>query len=186
MVGEITTSFILENDKAFIASIDRLAKATNDFRIPFNLIRTHWYKGNRKLFTLTSRGLYPPLGGLTPGAPSGFGNQTKQRRAEDLKERRVGFAYPVLVGRSRRLMKSLIFANAEGAESFVGRKVLLMGTSIPYAGYHQSDRPRTQLPQRKHIFIDGGPAEKAKDAKISGRREAWINIIDDYIKDLLL
>ena len=61
-----------------------------------------------------------------------------------------------------------------------------MGTSVSYAIFHQSDKkPRLKLPQRKVIFISGGPAEKAKDSLISGRLEAWLNIINDHINQLI-
>lgn len=181
---DITTSFIIDNDVAFQAGLDRMARATNDFRVPFNLIRAHWYKGNRKIFTLKSSGLYPDYGGFNPSAVEANG-LSRRELAKSKKMHEVGFVYPMLVRRSRRLMRSLISDNASGSESFVGRKVLSMGTSISYAKYHQSDRPRKTLPQRKIIFIDGGPAETAKDALVSGRREAWLNIMNDYINDFL-
>lgn len=180
-------SFIPENDKEFKRLLEEAKEKISDFRIPFGLIANHWYRGNRKLFTLKSEGLYPVLGGLNPrgtviyrGLPT-----TKQERAEVEKSEAVGFIYPLLK-RSGRLEQSLSSRNAPGAEFFIGRQSLVMGTKVPYAKFHQSDRqPRTRLPQRKMIFIDGGPAEKAKDAVISGRIQAWQNIMNDYVKQVI-
>ena len=89
-----------------------------------------------------------------------------------------------MMHRTGPLKTSLLSKTASGAVNFVGRQSMVMGTDIDYAKYHQSDDPRKKIPQRKIIFIDGGPAEKAKDAKISGRREAWLNIINTYIQDI--
>jgi len=177
MASEPIISFIPENDDAFKRGIDRLSKATDDFRIPFGLIANHWYKGNRKLFKLKSGGLYAPYGGINP-------TSEKTAAAERAKKRDVGFVFPMMK-RSGRLEQSLVSKNSSETEHFVGKQTLVMGTKVPYAKFHQSDKPRSVLPQRKVVFIDGGPAEKAKDALVSGRREAWLNIMNDYIIQLL-
>jgi len=62
--------------------------------------------------------------------------------------------------------------------------VMIIGSSVPYGKYHQSDLPRKRLPQRKFIFIDGGKGDRSKDG-VNGRRERWINIIDTHIDQLI-
>ena len=180
-MAEPIVSFIVENDEAFANGLKRLAATTSDFRIPFGLIGNHWYRGNKKIFALKSAGLYPGYGGFNYNEKVMYRGQlvTKRKKAEEEKKRKFGFIFPMLK-REGRLEKSLM-KGGSGAEYFVGRQELIMGTNVEYAKFHQSDQPRATLPQRKMIFIDGGPAEKAKDALISGRREAWLNIINDYI-----
>lgn len=179
MAQDPIISFIPENDEAFRRGIERLARATDDFRIPFGLIGKDFYRSNKIIFGLKSAGLYPPLGGFN--YRDKVGNKTKRELAEERKKKRVGFAYPLLVGETSTLQKSLSSPSGQGAEFFIGRKTLIMGTSVSYAKFHQSDRtPRTKLPQRKMIFISGGPGEKSKDSRIAGRRERWLNIINDY------
>lgn len=185
-MSDAIISFIPENDQEFKALLSKAGEKISDFRIPFNLIAGDWYRGNRKLFTLKSEGLYPPLGGLKPQEKVMYRGQltTKRERAEVEKSEKFGFIYPLLKA-TGALEKSITSKSAPGAEFFIGRQTLVMGTRIPYAKYHQSDRPRTKLPQRKMIFIDGGPAEQAKDAQISGRLERWTNIVNDYVKQVL-
>lgn len=179
-------SFITENDKAFKKLLDKMGENISDFRIPFNLISNHFYKGNRKLFTLKSEGLYPVLGGFNPRDKIIFKGQptTKQEAAEVTKSEAVGFIFPLLKRRGA-LAKSLSGRNAPGAEHFIGRQSLIMGTNISYAKFHQSDRTRKKIPQRKMIFIDGGPAERSRSAIISGRLEAWTNIVSDYVAQVI-
>ena len=184
--AEPIISFITENDEEFKKFLSDASEHISDFRIPFGLIANHWYRGNKKLFTLKSEGLYPPLGGFNYTAKTRFrgANVTRRYKAETLKKEEVGFAYPLLKRRGD-LEKSLISKNSKGAEYFVGRQSMVLGTSIEYAKYHQSDKPRKKIPQRKMVFIDGGPAERAKDAIISGRIEAWTNIVADYVAQVL-
>jgi phage gpG-like protein len=174
-VSDPIISFVTENDKEFTKAIDKAAEQVSDLRIPFGLIANHFYKGNKKIFSLKGPGLYEDL----------------SDNYKKVKKRDVGFEYPILK-RKGRLAKSLSSKNDTLAEFFVGRQTLIMGTKDPVAKFHQSDRPRKKkedgtdlLPQRKVVFIDGGPAETAKDALISGRVEAWVNIISDYVKQVL-
>lgn len=172
----------IQNIKDFQNALDRLGKATNDFRIPFGLISMDWYRSNRKLFTLASRGLYQDL------APSeGIdGNPTTTSNYKSIKAARQGGSpYPILVGQTGKLSKSILSKSAEGAVFQIGKRELIMGTDIPYATYHQSDKARSKIPQRKIIFIDGGPADKSRDSSIAGRRERWLSIIDTHIKQLV-
>lgn len=185
-MAEPIISFIPENDEAFRKALEKLGEQVDDFRIPFQLIGNHWYKGNRKIFALKSAGLYPDLGGLNPNDKVKLKGRevTKRVAAKFMKQREVGFVYPLLK-RSGKLEKSLVSKGGTGAVFFAGRKTMLMGTNVDYAKFHQSDGPRSVLPQRKVIFISGGPAEKAKDSVVSGRLEAWTNIITDYVNQVI-
>ena len=73
-------------------------------------------------------------------------------------------------------------------ENFISKAIysvsmlLLIGSLIYYyAKYHQSDDVRRVMPQRKFVFISGGIADKARGAAFSGRRERWLNIVNDQI-----
>ena len=185
-MAEPIISFIPQNDKEFAAALEKLGEQVDDFRIPFQLIGNHWYRGNKKIFALKSAGLYPDFGGMSPNDKVRVKGRlvTKRVAAKFQKQREVGFIYPMLK-RHGGLEASLISKSGAGAVFFSGRQTMIMGTDVEYAKYHQSDRPRKVLPQRKVIFIDGGPAEVAKDAVISGRLETWTNIITDYVNQVL-
>ena len=110
---------------------------------------------------------------------------TKRERAEMIKEEQLGFVFPLLRGATKDLEKSLISKNGSGAVFFAGRQTMVMGTEVEHAKFHQSDKVRKVLPQRKVVFIDGGPAEIAKDAVISGRIQAWVKIMEDYVAQVI-
>jgi len=166
----LVSSYIVENDREFKRQLDRLSELTNNFKVPFSLIAMDFYRSERMIFSLKSAGLYPELAQSTI----------------DQKERLLGKgnAWPILF-RTGRLAKSLLSSSAAEADYFLGRQELILGTTVPYAKYHQSDEPRTRLPQRKVVFIDGGPLERSKGANKSGRRERWENIIFNYIQQLI-
>lgn len=171
MVANLGNNFNweIENQKAFAEQLDRLGKVTNDFRIPFRIIASDFYRSQRQLFTLQSKGLYEDL----------------SDKYKPQKQRVVGFIYPILVGKTRDLANSTLSKDHRYSIFSLYRQELTIGTSVPYGKYHQSDKPRTKLPQRKFIFITGGTGDKSKDSGIYGRRERWLFIIDTHIKQLI-
>lgn len=177
--------FTIENNEAFQKGLDRLGRETNDFRIPFRLISSDFYRSQRKLFTLTSEGLYPPLGGFNFNQVQANG-LTRRQNAENRKERETGHPWaPILFGKTGDLKDSTLSPTHRYSLYFLGRQELNIGTSVPYGKFHQNDAPRTKLPQRKFVFIDGGPNDGSKDSAITGRRERWLNIINDHVIQLI-
>jgi phage gpG-like protein len=63
----------------------------------------------------------------------------------------------------------------------IGAKSLVVGTKVPYGAFHQSNRPRTRLPQRKFLFI-GPEAGRSAPSEITGRLSRWMQIIDEGVK----
>lgn len=186
MAGEF--DWTIENNKVFQEALERLEKHTSDLRIPLTLIANDFYRSQRKLFTLKSAGLYPPLGGFNYNdkVRYGGGTLTKRQVAEIRKEERTGhFWAPILFGKTGDLRDSTLSRSHEFSIFNLNKQSLAIGTSIPYAKYHQSSKGRTVMPYRKFVFIDGGPADISKDSAISGRRQRWLNIIDDHIKQLV-
>lgn len=187
MVAKRSTAFdwSIQNVEQFQKKLDQLGKATSDFRIPFRLIASDFYRSQKKIFSLSSEGLYHPLGGFR-GSTIESNGLTRRRNAEDRKEKETGHPWaPILYGKTGDLRDSTLSKNHKYSIFFLGRKELQMGSSVPYGKFHQSDRPRKTLPQRKFIFIDGGPADRSNDSSINGRRERWTNIIDTHIDQIL-
>lgn len=159
----------LINHKEIYDRLDKMGKVTGDFRIPFTLIANDFYKSQRKIFMLKGPGRYVDL---TP--------KYKKR-----KKKEVGFAYPILLKTGRLANSTLGPSNRDSVFSLT-RNSLVMGSSTPYGIYHQSDAfPRRKIPQRKFIFIDGGPGDKAQDG-VNGRRERWLNIIQSHVNQIVL
>ena len=164
-MAEGVTSYIVENDEAFARALQRLSKVTKDFRIPFGQIAKEFYKSNRKIFLLKGPGLYPDF-------------KTPQSKAAKIKA--AGFAYPLLF-RTGRLASSLLNPSDPETVKIIKKDELQLGTTVPYLIFHQSDRARFVIPQRKAVFIDGGPLEASTGARVSGRRQTWLNIINDFV-----
>ncbi len=161
----IDFDFTIENQEAFNQALDRLGNVVDDFRIPYSLISKDFYRSQRIIFGLKSRGLYAPL------------------KNPDQKKKRVGFDYPLLVGKTENLSKSTLSGTHPNSILFIGRKELQIGTNVPYGKFHQ--RGTSKMPQRPFIFIDGGPSDRARGSNLYGRKERWLNIINDHILQIL-
>ena len=187
MVGERDKAFdwSIQNQTAFSAALFRLGKVTSDFRIPFRLIASDFYRSQKKLFTLQSAGLYPPLGGYKFSMIEANG-LSRQRNAEDRKERLTGHPWaPLLYGKTGDLRDSTLSRGHRYSVFFLSKQELNIGSKVPYGKFHQSDQARSVIPGRKFVFIDGGPADRSADSKINGRRERWTSIIRDHIEQLV-
>lgn len=175
----------IENQVKFEKSLAALQKHTQDFRIPFRLIASDFYRSQKIIFKLKSAGLYDDLGGFNREERVFFkGIQTSRRnKAKILKKRRTGFIYPILRGENRNLENSTTTRTHRHSIFFLGRQELQMGTNTPYARFHQDGTKF--IPQRKFVFIDGGAGDKSRGSGINGRRERWKSIVQDYIKQLV-
>lgn len=182
MVGQTATNFewAIENRLEIERILNNAAKKISDLRIPFRIIASDFYRSQRKLFTLKSKGLYQDLAPAVgqDGNPTTTSNYKKQKTSL------WGYAYPILRA-SGVLERSVTTRNAANSHFVLAKQTLEMGTTDPIAKYHQSDQPRTKIPLRKIIFIDGGPADRSKDASISGRRERWANIIETHVNQVI-
>lgn len=183
-----TFEWAIQNEKDFQNRLDKLAQASNDFRIPFRLITSDFYRSQKQLFSLKSAGLFQdlstkPFRALWPNV-RGYGAEYKGGYKE-YKLINTGFVYPILVGKTRDLSESTLSNKHRYSIYFLGRQELQIGSSVPYGKFHQSDLPRNKIPQRKFIFITGGAGDKSKDSGINGRRERWLDIIDTHIKQLI-
>jgi len=160
-------SYSIENDKKFQAAIERAKAVTNDLRVPLNLIAKDFYRSQKTIWQLKSPGQYPDLA-----------QSTKDKRIKDLQP-----FYPILK-RSGALEAA---ASTQGARGNVTRifenRVLTMGVEsamLPYAVFHQSNRPRTKIPQRKFVFI-GPEAKRFADSDQVGRLERWLNTLNSFV-----
>lgn len=165
------TSYSVDNDNRFKNAMKRASEVVQDFRVPFGLILSDFYKSEAAIFKLKSAGLYPPFKGV-------INPKTGHTSYQDEKIKKVGFDYPLLV-RTGRLSNSLLGPNNPGSISKITALSLTFGTSVPYGIYHQSDEPRNKMPLRKFLFI-GPEAPQFANSEQQGRLERWLNILNDY------
>lgn len=172
-------SYVLENDEKFKASLKLAAQASEDLRVPFSLILSDFYRSERAIFNLQGPGKYPDFGGLNPTQKYPNGDTHRDRAIKQKYRRTGGLVYPLLVGATGKLSASLTNPGAQGAIGLVGKNYLVIGTSIDYGIYHQSDATRKKIPLRKFLFI--GPESNVANDSQKGRPTRWGKILSDHI-----
>lgn len=173
------TSYNLDNDGKFQAAIKRAKTVTDDLTIPLTLISKDFYRSEKAIFQLQSAGQYPDLGGFNPSQIRPGQKLNNRELAKKKKQKKWGFIYPILRG-SGRLEASVTNAEDKNAvNQIVNKRTLIIGTTVDYAIYHQSDDPRKKLPQRKFLFI--GPESSFANSDQQGRVGRWLNILNSFI-----
>lgn len=166
----------IENQIEFTDALRRLAERVGDLRPIFRPIANDFYKGQRIIFGLKGPGKYQDLAPATGKA----GNPTTTSNYKRRKLNLVGRLYPIL-DLSGELKDSVLSRNDPKAVFEMEKLSLVIGTEVEHGIYHQSDEPRRVIPQRKFIFIDGGPRDQSRSSFVAGRRERWLNSINDYL-----
>lgn len=182
-------SYTLENDKRFIQTLKDASEIVSDLRIPFGLISRDFYRSELSIFKLKGPGLYPPFknsarasslgGGVGLGAKKGSEVDITKSPYQRKKLKKFGFDYPLLVA-TGRLAASITTPNAPGSLLSITKLSMVIGTTVPYGIYHQSDAPRSKIPQRKFVFI-GPEAPRFATSQQQGRLERWTGYIESYV-----
>lgn len=190
---KVTASYVPENDARFRKMLSDASEVVQDFRLPFGLISRDFYKSERAVFQLKGPGQYPPFTSkgqtyrvqykqdgvgvkkLTPKQQYDLQKTPYQQR----KLKKFGFDYPLLVA-TGKLAASITQPNAPGSVNVIGPLSMILGTTIKYGIYHQSDDPRKKIPLRKFVFIGPEAAQFATSDQM-GRLERWLNYVNDYV-----
>lgn len=146
-------------------TLQKYSKKVGDLTIPLTLISQQWFKSNIAIFSLQSKGKYTDLSPIY-----------KERKKKD-----VGFAYPIMK-RGGDLERSL--TNPEDGSAvnrIINRLALTVGTSVPYAIFHQSKKPRTKMPFRPVVLF--GNEQIAPNA-LKRRVRDWEKMIGDHVRQV--
>jgi len=162
-------NFNFENKLKFEAALKKAGKEVEDLRFPLGEIARDFYKSEQAIFKLKSAGGYPDF---------------KSEKSRMQKIREVGYEYPLL-RRTGKLRRSIIGPKAEGSIFILGKKSVVIGTSIKYAAFHNSDEPRGKMPQRKFVFIGPESRQFSGNDQIGGRLVRWVNILEGYVEAVL-
>ncbi len=188
--GFLGTSYSLENDARFKQMLRDAREVISDFRIPFGLISRDFYRSELAIFKLKGPGQYPPFKNSIRSqyATDKYGQTYKisPKKQVDVtkspyqlrKQKKYGFDYPLLVA-SGKLAASITKPNAPFSINQITPLSMLIGTSIPYGIYHQSDAARKKIPLRKFVFI-GPEAPTFATSDQQGRLERWLGYVEDY------
>lgn len=170
-MAEAFTSYSVDNDKRFRDALARAKETVTDFRVPFGLISRDFYKSQQAIFKLKGPGKYPPFKGKK--------NENGRTAYQERKLKKYGFDYPLLVA-TGSLSASVLGPSNPGSINSITPLSLVIGTSIKYGVFHQSDEPRSKLPLRKFLFI-GPEAPSFASSEQAGRPERWLNYINDHV-----
>ena len=141
--GGIFSSTLLPIFRNIVRSIERPTEL-------FEEIKKDFFRTNKQL-------IFSQYGGNSPFTDL----------AESTKKRKGTKPYPILVGSSGDLRRSLTDPNSADAVATITPKSLLVGTRVEYATYHQQGTSR--MPSR--------PPVQLGDERIN----RWISMADKYI-----
>jgi len=180
-MAEGFTSYKIGNDAKFKDAMNRVRLVTDDLRIPLTLISKDFYKSEKAIFLLGSAGQYPDFGGFNPGAKMMYkGQETTRREAyKARKQAKYGFVYPLLKASGRLEGSVTNPMHQDAVNQIVNKRTLIIGTTVPYGVYHQSDRARAKIPLRKFLFI--GPESRFANSDQQGRVGRWMNILNSFV-----
>lgn len=165
------TSYNVDNDKRFSKALQKASKEIGDLRIPLTLISKDFYKSQKAIFMLQGPGQYPDFKGEETG--SGL------TRYQNFKLIKYGFDYPLLKA-TGALEDSVTKPSDKNAiNQITNKRSLVIGTKIKYGIYHQSDKPRSVIPQRKFLFI--GPESNFANNDQKGRPERWAGYLNAFV-----
>jgi phage gpG-like protein len=138
--------------------VEILREGIKDLRPLFKQFSADFYKQEKQIFNLKSKGKYIDL----------------TDRYKKVKTKKWGFVYPILFA-SGRLASSLL--NRGGSESInvITKTGFMIGTKVPYAVFHHSDEQRRVMPQRPVWILNG------TNKSLSFR---WARILETYMEKM--
>lgn len=177
------TSYELVNDDRVSEAMKRAREVTSNLSIPFAQIALDFQKSRKAIFALKSAGNYPDLS-VKPFYAWWEKKGTPLRRQFDggykeYKEAKYGFAYPILKA-TGRLESSVTNKSDPDNITRITPLSLEMGTSVPYAVYHQSDLERKKIPLRKFLFI-GPESTSTASSELSGFPTRVLNTLNSFV-----
>jgi phage gpG-like protein len=155
-----------------MVGLEKVERAIEQLQLDLEDLRPAYREVARYAYTFIE-GAFQSEGALTD-----FGAWAPLSRAYARWKARNYPGAPILT-RTGALRRSLTAPNAPGSRTIITKESLTIGTSIPYAIYHQSTAPRKKLPRRPPISLTG-QQETALIAAINGflgrraRAAGWV------------
>lgn len=170
-------SYSLVNDRLFQVSIDKAFVEVKNLKQPFTAIAKDFYKSQRAIFELTTSGKYPDFKGEKKNGLTKYQSYKISKNYQGVN----GSGYPLLKA-TGKLERSVTDPSSSFAILEIEKTFLKIGTSVPYANYHQQDNPdlgNRKMPTRKFLFI--GPESKFANDDQRGRLDRWTKTINSYV-----
>lgn len=136
MVDEAGIQFETEALNSIYKKIEELSNSLGDLRPLYEQLASDFYKDEKRIFQLRGPGQYEDL----------------DPDYQEAKERKWGYIYPILFA-SGRLAASLLSRRGMNSVAIIEKMNFEIGTSVRYAVYHHSTKPRSRLPRRPLWFF---------------------------------
>lgn len=143
-------------------TISRAADRCQDLTPALILIAQYWFKSNSAIFSLKGKGKYADL----------------SPRYKAWKNSLLGSPYPILMLHGRLMASITGQPNIESIQKIVNRKILVLGTSVPYATPLQEGAPSRNLPPRPVVMFGN---EAVTPSALKTRVSAWEDIMIRYV-----
>ena len=158
---------------SFKKALRKAGKISSDLRVPFKLITMSFYRTNKVLFTLKSKGPFDDLS-----------NNYKEEKAE-----KYGFIYPILkaTGALERSITNPTDSNT--VASVLNKTTLILGTKLtskkgaPYPAFLQFGTKF--MPARPYLVVGTEKGRWAQSKTIRRRKQRWIEVLGKYCADSL-
>lgn len=160
-------SYVVDPENKFKEAIKRAKLETSDLRIPLTLIAKDWFNTNRTIFNLKGPGRYRDL----------------KPNTKAQKKRKFGFVYPILEASGKLSASVTQPTNANAVNEIINKAMLVVGTSVPYAGFLQFGTKN--MPSRPFVFFGPESREWGSDKTFAVRPTQWLNIINSFILEKL-
>lgn len=160
-------------------TLKQIKELGGNLAVPFTLIAKSWFKSNKSIFTLKSKGQYDDLSQKPFFAFWETGHLYKFFKGgyKEYKQEKYGSAYPILKA-TGALEKSITDASdVNSINLIVNKTALYLGSRIPYGIYHQSPDTRTKIPFRPFVLLGVEQVATSEQKLFSAR---VINILQDY------
>lgn len=155
----------VDPQKALAKTLAKARKQVSDLTIPLTLIAQQWFKSNKAIFTLKTRGAYVDLSPLY----------------KKWKTNVLGSPYPIL-----KLSGDLEASITEPADPFavsyiLSKTDLFVGSKIAYAGVHHKGSRKRNIPIRPVVLFGN---EQVAPQALRTRIKTWERMVMKYVADV--
>ena len=157
---EITSDF-----GDFLRLVEKSRKKVDDLRPALESMSIRWFRSNKGIFLLKSKGGY---------------EDDLSKKYKVLKERAVGFVYPMLKFTGGLEDSLTNMGNEHAYKQFIGKKGVEIGTTIPYASFLQDGTKF--MPARPPVLLG---AEKQATVEQGKNIEEWSRILVGFVGESL-
>ena len=166
--------FRVDPTGSFKKALKDAGKKSSDLRVPFKLITMSFYRTNKVLFTLKSKGPFDDLSD----------NYQEEKAAK------YGFIYPILKA-SGALEKSITNpTDPNTVASVLNKTTLILGTKLtskkkgaPYPAFLQFGTKF--MPARPYLVVGTEKGRWAQSKTIRRRKQRWMEVLQKYCADSL-